>query len=58
MDDLRGVDDLRGADDPRRMDDPRVTGPLGGRDSRATVTDPRGVPLPGEGGGWDTEVIR
>ncbi|WP_433238170.1 hypothetical protein [Actinomadura nitritigenes] len=58
LDDLRGIDDLRGVDDPRRMDDPRVTGPLGGRDSRSTVTDPRGVPLPGEGGGWDTEVIR
>ncbi|WP_433138571.1 hypothetical protein ACQPZ8_37100 [Actinomadura nitritigenes] len=58
VDDLRGIDDLRGVDDPRRMDDPRVTGPLGGRDSRSTVTDPRGVPLPGEGGGWDTEVIR
>ncbi|MGI5321886.1 hypothetical protein [Actinomadura nitritigenes] len=58
LDDLRGMDDRRGVDDPRRMDDPRVTGPLGGRDSRSTVTDPRGVPLPGDGGGWDTEVIR
>ncbi|MER6811128.1 hypothetical protein ABT299_17810 [Spirillospora sp. NPDC000708] len=57
-DDPRGYDDPRGVDDLRGMDDPRVTGPLGGRDSRSTVTDPRGVPLPGEGGGWDTEVIR
>ncbi|MBO2461824.1 hypothetical protein [Actinomadura violacea] len=58
MDDTRRLDDARMRDGARRMDDPRAGGGLGGRDSRATVTDPRGVPLPGEGGGWDTEVIR
>ncbi|WP_344270673.1 hypothetical protein, partial [Actinomadura napierensis] len=52
-DDPRDYDDRPSYDDPRDYDDRRNYD-----DSRATVTDPRGARLPGEGGGWDTEVIR
>jgi hypothetical protein len=69
--DPRDLDDLRGAGDTggfggEGLDDLRDTGGFGavggGRDSRATVTDPRGTPLPGGGrpgeGGWGAEAVR